>query len=49
MMIAAHDDMTIAGSRRACDALLDFPNKTFPVKNLGEHTHYMGCPFTRQK
>ena len=50
MMLAVHvDDMVIAGSKDDYERLLKFLNRSFPVKNLGELTHYMGCSFVRDR
>jgi len=50
MILAVHvDDMIIAGKKADCDRLRDSLAKTFPTKNLGELSWYMGCLFERDR
>ncbi len=50
MILAVHvDDMIVVGTKADCDHLRESLAKTFPTKNLGELTWYMGCLFERDR
>lgn len=46
LILAVHvDDIAIAGSKCDYEMLLDIISESFPVKYLGEKTHYRECSF----
>ena len=50
IMMAIHvDDMVVAGKKDDCDKLRKYLNEAFPLNDLGNLNHYVGCTFERNR